>query len=348
LELIRLPPGFRISVFARVENPRSLALGPRGTVVVGTRSRGAVWAVLDEDADGVAELVLPVAEGLRMPNGVAFGGDDLYVAEVSRLLRFDDLERHLHDPPLPTVIRDDLPTDSNHGWKYLRVGPDERLYVPIGAPCNVCLEDDPRYATIVSLAMDGSDLKIYAKGVRNTVGFDWHPLTGELWFSDNGRDWLGDDSPPDELNHAPRPGMHFGFPYCHGSDISDPEHGRLRPCNELEPPALELGAHVAALGARFYTGRQLPATYQNQLLIAQHGSWNRSSKVGYRVVLVRFEKGLPTQVDVLAEGWLQGEEAWGRPVDILQLKDGSLLISDDHADAIYRITYDSQQQRDAW
>jgi len=334
---IRLPDGFSISLFARVEDARSLALGPEGTVFVGNRRGDSVWAVRDEDGDGRGERVLRIAQGLTMPNGVAVHQDDLYVAEVSRVLRFADIEHHLGDPPEPEVVADAFPSETHHGWKHIAFGPDGMLYVPVGAPCNVCLSDDEVFASITRMRPDGSGLEVFAHGVRNTVGFDWHPETGVLWFTDNGRDWMGDDIPPDELNRAPEAGLHFGFPFCHGGDVPDPEFGARRPCDDTVPPVRELGPHVAALGMLFVTSDRFPAAYRGRILIAEHGSWNRSEKIGYRVMMVDSTAEPRPTYEVFADGWLQGESAWGRPVDLLELPDGSLLVSDDHAGAIYRI-----------
>jgi glucose/arabinose dehydrogenase len=275
-----------------------------------------------------------------MPNGVAFREGSLYVAEVNRVLRFDSIENHLASPLEPVVVRGDFPTDRHHGWKFIRFGPDGKLYVPIGAPCNLCESADPRYASIMRMNPDGSDLEVFASGIRNTVGFDWQPDAGDLWFTDNGRDWLGDDAPPDELNLAPVKGMHFGYPYCHGDGISDPEFGEGHDCEtEFTRPARELGPHVAALGMRFYNGSMFPEKYRDQIFIAEHGSWNRSTPVGYRVTVVRLEGNRVTDYEDFASGWLQGGEPWGRPVDVLVMPDGSLLVSDDFNDAIYRVSY---------
>lgn len=342
LEKIKLPPGFHIELFARVDNARAMALGAENTLFVGSMRAGKVHAV-KFDANYRATQTTLVAEGLNMPVGVAFGNGALYVSAVSRILRFDDIEKRLANPPQPAAVRGTFPTETHHGWKFIAFGPDGRLYVPVGAPCNICEPDAERYAGIMRIdvgkSADGSGLEVYARGVRNSVGFDWHPETKELWFTDNGRDWLGDDAPPDELNHAPRAGMHFGYPYCHGGTLPDPEYGRKRPCAEFTPPAQNLGPHVASLGMRFYTGSMFPPEYRNQILIAEHGSWNRSKKLGYRISLVRLRGNKATGYETFAEGWLDGERAWGRPVDVLVLPDGSLLVSDDHAGAIYRITY---------
>jgi glucose/arabinose dehydrogenase len=274
-----------------------------------------------------------------MPNGVAFHNGALYVAEVNRVLRFDNIEARLKNPPQPVVVNDSFPTKKHHGWKFIRFGPDGKLYVPVGAPCNVCESDDQRFATIMRMNPDGTGLEIFARGVRNTVGFDWHPVTRELWFTDNGRDWMGDDQPPDELNRAPIGGLHFGFPYRHGKDVTDPEHGRKMKKGEFVPPELELGPHVASLGMRFYTGAMFPPEYRNRIFIAEHGSWNRSDPLGYRVTTVRLEGNRAVDYQVFAEGWLQEGRAWGRPVDVQVMPDGALLVSDDKAGVIYRISY---------
>lgn len=340
LDLITLPPGFVIENYATdVPGARSLALGSDGTVFVGSMRPGKVYALTDRNGDDRADEVITIASGLNVPNGVAFRSGALYVAEISRVLRFDDIVARLHDPPEPVVVNDGLPTERHHGWKFIAFGPDEKLYIPVGAPCNVCEEEDERFATIMRMNADGRDLEVFARGVRNSVGFDWHPATGELWFTDNGRDRLGDDVPPDELNRAPHAGLHFGFPYCHGGDIPDPQYGRQRSCSEFTPPARRLGPHVAAIGMRFYTSSMFPEVYQNGIFIAEHGSWDRSVPIGYRVSFVRLEDSRATGYEPFAEGWLQGREAWGRPSDVLVMPDGALLVSDDRVGAVYRISY---------
>jgi glucose/arabinose dehydrogenase len=210
----------------------------------------------------------------------------------------------------------------------------------VGAPCNVCRKEEPIYAAITRMYPDGRGFEIFAHGVRNSVGFDWHPETGELWFTDNGRDWLGDDQPPDELNRAPVKGLHFGFPFCHGGVIADPEYGSNQACRQFTPPVVRLEAHVAPLGMRFYTGRMFPKRYLNQIFIAEHGSWNRSRKSGYRITLVHLRNHSGPRCEPFARGWLIGESAWGRPVDLAVMADGSMLVSDDQNGVIYRITYD--------
>jgi glucose/arabinose dehydrogenase len=336
LERIKLPPGFEIGVFTdRVPDARSLALGKNNVLFVGTRT-DRVYAVRYRDAK--AMQVITIVSGLNAPNGVALRDGALYVAEVNRILRFDDIEAQLDARPKPVVVTDRYPRESHHGWKFIRFGPDGRLYVPVGAPCNIC-EPDPRHGLISRIRPDGSDYEVFARGVRNSVGFDWDPRTQSLWFTDNGRDNLGDDRPSDELNHAPKAGMHFGYPYCHQGDTADPDFGRRRECSEFSPPAVKLGPHVAALGMRFYTGNQFPSEYRNNIFIAEHGSWDRSKKIGYRVARVVVEGGRVLKHAVFAEGWLQGESVWGRPVDLEVMPDGSLLVSDDRAGAIYRIAY---------
>ena len=342
LERIKLPPGFAIELWARVENARQMALGNHdakgGTLFVGSMRAGIVHAV-SFGADFKSSGVRVVASGLQLPVGVAYRQGSLYVSAVNRILRYDDIERRLELPPAAVVVTDRLPVETHHGWKFIGFGPDGKLYVPVGAPCNICEPEPQRYANLLRMNADGSGSEVFAHGVRNSVGFDWQPQTRELWFTDNGRDMLGDDAPPDELNHAPRAGIHFGYPYCHGGDLSDPEFGTKRACDGFTPPAQKLGAHVAALGMRFYTGSMFPPEYRNQIFIAEHGSWNRSKKVGYRVTLVRLQGGRAVAYEPFASGWLQGESAWGRPADLLVLPDGSLLVADDFAGAIYRITY---------
>jgi glucose/arabinose dehydrogenase len=340
LDLIEMPPGFKISLYARVPGARSMALSSGGILFVGTRDEGKVYAILDRDRNQTADEVITLAEGLHVPNGVAVRNGALYVAEVSRVLRFDNIEADPATPGEPVVVNDSFPTEEHHGWKYVAFGPDDRLYVPVGAPCNVCERRDQRFASIMRMAPDGRELEIYVRGVRNTVGFDWHPETNVLWFTDNGRDWMGDDKPPDELNRASQKGAHFGFPYCHAGHVPDPEYGEKKPCHEFHPPAIELGPHVAALGMKFYTGRMFPEQYRHQIFIAEHGSWNRTVPIGYRISLVRLAENRAVAYEVFAKGWLQSGRAWGRPVDILVMPDGALLVSDDRAGAIYRIYYE--------
>lgn len=339
VDWISLPEGFRITVYAEdVPNARSMALSPNGTLFVGTRKGSKVYALRDHNNDYVADQVLTLAKGLNMPNGVAFRDGDLYVAEVNRILKWPDIEDRFENPGAPEVVYDRLPKDTSHGWKFIRFGPDGKLYVPVGAPCNICEVKAP-FASILRMNPDGSDLEMYASGIRNTVGFDWHPDTQELWFTDNGRDWLGDNLPPDELNHAPTPGLFFGFPFYHGKGLEDPKFGKQAKGMNFTPPVQELGSHVASLGMRFYTGEMFPEEYRHQIFIAEHGSWNRRTPIGYRITLVRLNGNVAVSYEVFAEGWLRNGRPWGRPVDLQQLPDGSLLVSDDEAGAIYRIVY---------
>lgn len=346
LDAITMPPGFTIELYAdNVPGARSMALGKEEVVFVGTRKDGKVYAVLDHNRDHKADAVIVLARDLNMPNGVAYRDGALYVAEISRVLCFDEIESHLKNPRQPRVVNNTFPTDTHHGWKYIAFAPDGMLYVPVGAPCNVCRSENPRYASIMRMHPDGSGLEIFARGIRNTVGFDWHPRTKVLWFTNNGRDWMGDNLPPDTLNRAPEKDLHFGFPYCHAGDIPDPEFGGQRRCTDFAAPAINLGPHVAALGMKFYTGTMFPQEYRNQIFIAEHGSWNRSVPIGYRITLVRLQREKAVSYEVFAQGWLQGVKAWGRPVDILQMPDGALLVSDDRAGAIYRISYRNQSHQ---
>ena len=340
IDEISVPEGFKIELFAtEIANARSLAQGPKGVFFVGSRSEGNVYAVVDENGDWKADKTYVLASGLNMPNGVAYRNGDLYIAEVSKVSVMRNIADHLESPPEMETIRDDFPTDKHHGWKYVAFGPDDKLYVPVGAPCNICLKKDERYASIMRMNADGSDLQVYASGIRNSVGFDWHPTTKDLWFTDNGRDWLGDNKPNDELNHAPERGMHFGYPFCHAGEFSDPKFGDKGSCSEFTSPAQKLGAHVASLGISFIEKDVFPLEYRNSVFIAEHGSWNRTVPDGYRITRVELDGDKAVKYEVFAAGWLKGADKRGRPVDILEVEDGSLLVSDDHANCIYRITY---------
>ena len=341
LDKLKLPPGFSIEVLARVPNARQMALGETAAgrvLYVGTMREGKVFA-LELDRDFKAGPLHVIAQGLQLPVGVAYRDGSLYVSAVSRILRLDNIAAQLKTPPQPVVAVADLPTETHHGWKFIAFGPDGLLYVPVGAPCNICEPDPALYATILRMKPDGTQRETFARGVRNSVGFDWQPGSKELWFTENGRDMLGDDVPPDELNHALRAGQHFGYPYCHAGTVKDPEFGDKRACGEFTAPAQALGAHVASLGMRFYTGTQFPAAYAGQVFIAEHGSWNRAKKSGYRITTVKVEAGRAVAYEPFITGWLQDEKAWGRPADVLVLPDGSMLISDDFAGAIYRVRY---------
>ena len=340
LAALKLPKGFQIAVYAdKVEGARELAVTDSGLVFVGSLKAGKVYALVDADKDGVAEKVVTVAEGLNVPNGVALLNGALYVGENSRIIKFDNIETTYASKPAYTVIKNDLPPESWHGAKYIKAGPDGKLYIPIGAPCNVCDKEDAPHSKIWRMNPDGSNWELFARGVRNTVGFTWHPHTKEMWFTDNGRDELGDNMPSCELNIAPKPGLHFGFPYCHGGVLPDPKFGQGKSCDAYVPPVAALGPHVAPLGLAFYTGSQFPEQYRNQLLIAEHGSWNRSSKIGYQVRLLTLYGNKVVSDTAFIDGFLQNEEVSGRPVDIAVMPDGSILVSDDHAHKVYRVTY---------
>ncbi|MEO7065058.1 MAG: PQQ-dependent sugar dehydrogenase [Dokdonella sp.] len=339
LGTLSLPPGFHIATYSgEVPNARELALGTQGTVFAGSREAGKIYALTDTNHDGHADMVRVIASGLQLPSGIAFHAGDLYVGAVSRIYVLRDIEHHLDAPPKPELVTDKLPDKTHHGWKFLAFGPDGRLYVPIGAPCNIC-DPGKDFAKLISMKADGSDWRDVAHGIRNSVGFDWQPRTQQLWFTDNGRDMLGDDLPSDELNRITRAGENFGFPYCHQGDTLDPEFGKGKSCKDYVPPVLNLGAHVASLGMRFYTGEMFPAAYRGAAIIAEHGSWNRSKKSGYRVMTVRLDGDHVLGYEPLIDGFQHDEQAHGRPADVLVMPDGALLVSDDLAGAVYRVTY---------
>ncbi|BAK82831.1 PQQ-dependent sugar dehydrogenase [Komagataeibacter medellinensis] len=343
MDLLRVPQGFSISlVSGHVPNARAMARGARGTIFVGSRAAGTVYALTGVD-DGGPVKVHVLARGLDMPVGVAYHNGDLYVSDTKRIVVLHAIEDHLDTPPRPQVVADGLPyRDGDHSWKFIAFGPDNRLYVPIGAPCNIC-DVGHEYGRLISMAPDGTDRRDVAYGIRNTVGFTWQPGTDTLWFTDNGRDMMGDDVPSDELDRLDTPGQSFGYPYCHQGNIPDPQFGSQHACSAFTPPALLLGAHVAALGLRFYEGSAFPAAYHGNLMIAEHGSWNRSQLSGYQVVSVHFgPDSTPQPPTVLVSGFRQGQTAWGRPADVLPLPDGSMLISDDMAGAVYRLSYGRQ------
>ena len=345
LDKLKVPPGFKVEVWTDgVPEARSLALGDKGTLFVSNRLQSNVYAVLDR---GGKREVKTVLKGLKSPNGIVFDKGTLYVAERHRIVRYDGIEDRLDNPPDPVVIVDGLdPTQQpGHFWKYLALGPDGKLYFNIGSPQNITM---PTYmqAAIVRVDPKSGVLEDYARGVRMTVGFDWHPRTKQLWFAEHGRDWMSDDMPSDKLNVVKQRGEHFGFPYCHQGDTIDPEFGKNRSCSEFTPPVLKLGAHVAPLGIRFYTGNMFPADYRNNMFIAQHGSWNRSTKQGYNVVRVVIDDKGKARSEPFLEGFLTDPKAdppmWGRPVDVLVMKDGSLLVSDDYNGVVYRVSYNKK------
>ncbi|WHZ20281.1 MAG: L-sorbosone dehydrogenase [Rhodanobacteraceae bacterium] len=340
LQRLKVPPGFHVSIYSdAVPNARGLALGAHDTVFVGSFDEGKVYALTGLDKEGRAEHVDVIAKDLEMPVGVAFHDGALYVSAVSRILKYPGIEKHLADPPQPVVVTDKLSTKTHHGWKFIAFGPDGKLYVPVGAPCNIC-NPGPDYAKILRMNPDGSDWQTVATGIRNSVGFDWQPGSHAFWFTNNGRDLMGDDVPDDTLNRVDKLGENFGYPYCHAGNVVDPEFGKGHACSEFAQPALRLGAHVASLGMRFYVGRMFPPAYDGAIFIAEHGSWNRSVKSGYRVVAVHVGKdGKVTGSEPFLTGFLDGQKTLGRPVDVQPLRDGSLLVSDDYNGVIYRITY---------
>ena len=334
---LKLPPGFNIEVYAAgMANARSLAEGDKGTVFVGSRLVGNVYAIANKDGK---RSVKTLFSGLYRPNGVAFRNGTLYVAELSKVSKIDKVEDNLDSSPKLTTIYDNLPKDEAHGWKFIAIGPDNKLYVPVGQPGNNVLHDDA-HGQIRRINLDGSGMEVIAKGVRNTVGFDWNPETKQLYFTDNGRDWMSEDVPEDELNRVAKVGEHFGAPYCLQGNIVDPEFGWGRSCSEFTPPVGLLGPHSASLGMRFYTGDMFPKAYKNAIFIARHGSWNRSKKIGGDVLLVKLNKdGTVKSAEPFLTGFLEDNKYIGRPVDVMVAKDGSLLVSDDWNGAVYRITY---------
>jgi glucose/arabinose dehydrogenase len=339
---VKLPAGFQIETLQdNVPDARSLAMSPSGIIFVGSRGSEGVRAIVHPSyyKGKLKAGVAAFGKELNMPNGVAVRKGHLYVAEVARILKYADIEKQLESGKFKyEVLRGDLPDKEHHGWKYLNFGPDGWLYFGIGAPCNICRSPDKRFASISKVSEDGKQFEVYAHGIRNSVGFDWDSK-GKMYFTDNGRDWMGDENPNDELNSIDKADQHFGFPYCHDGEITDPEFGKEKPCsNEFVKPHTKMGPHVAAIGMKFYKGSQFPKEYRGRIFIAQHGSWNRTNKIGYRVVTV--DPAKPGSMEVFAEGWLQDNgNVDGRPVDVLETPDGSLLISDDHAGKIYRVRY---------
>ena len=334
-----VPAGFALSVVTdEVPSARQMAITDSGLLFVGTMRGGRVFAVVLNDDWAKTPEIVTVATGLTMPTGLALQNGDLYVAALNRVLRFPNIASTFRHKPTPEVVTDALPDKRHHGWKYLLAGKDGHLFVPVGAPCNICLSDDARFASILRLDPATGETKLYAKGVRNSVGMALHPVTGELWFTDNGRDWLGDDSPPEEVNRVTKPGAHYGYPHIHGTAIADPLFGEGHVAASYVAPEFEIQAHAAALGMAFYTAEQFPPEYRHALFIAEHGSWNRSSKVGYRVSVLRFPKEGPTYAPFV-DVWLDGERATGRPNDVIVAPDGSLLVSDDQGGRIYRVSY---------
>lgn len=345
LDKLVMPDGFSVEVYARVPNARQMSLGNDGTVYVGTRNRagGRVFAIPDANQDGKADDVVVVTGGLKTPTGLTYHNGDLYIGAISRIYKITDIDDNFNNSPDPEIVTDDLPTDTHHGWKFLEFGPDGLLYIPIGAPCNIC-DPEPIYASIHTMDVNNpaAGFNLYASGVRNTVGFDWDPETGDLWFTDNGRDAMGDEMPADELNRATGPGMHFGYPYIHQGDTPDPQFGNGKNPANYVAPAQNLAPHAGAIGMAFYKGDMFPEKFKNSVIIAEHGSWNRTDEAGHTghmLTLVTVENGMATSYEPFISGFLQNNEAWGRPSDVLELEDGSLLVADDKAGRVYRVTY---------
>lgn len=338
---LKLPKGFKIEVYASgIANARSLRLGDKGTVFVSNRVLDKVYAIVDRDGKREVKVI---ASGKDRPNGLAFHRGTLYIAEGTKISKLEQIEDHLDNPPQPVVIYDDLPNHQSHGWKFIGIGPDKKLYINVGAPCNICIPPEEN-AQLRRINLDGSGAEVAARGVRNSVGFDWHPVTKELYFTDNGRDWLSEDLPEDELNRVTKLGQHFGFPYCHQGTFTDREVGWGRSCDEFVKPVALLGPHSAALGMRFYTGRMFPAEYRHAIFIARHGSWNKTKKIGGDVVVAKLNKnGSVKSIEPFLTGFLQNNAYIGRPVDVQVMKDGSLLVSDDYAGAVYRVTYSGER-----
>ncbi len=339
LPKLKAPPGFKVEVFqSGILDARGLRRGDKGTVFVSSLFvAGKIYAVTGEKGKRVTKVI---AEKLELPNGIEFNKGSLYVATPKQITRYDNIEDNLDKPPAPVVVYDKLPGDIPHGWKFIKFGPDGKLYVPVGAPCNICESDQEKYMQIFRINADGTGKEIVARGVRNTVGFDFHPRTKELWFTDNQRDWLAEDMPIDELNRVANPGKdHFGFPFCHSGLMTDPEFGWGKSCDDYVKPAALLGPHAAPLGMRFYTGTMFPQKYRNAIFIARHGPWNRTKKYADVSVAYVDAQNKVTRVEPFLEGFVKDNQYLGRPVDLLVMADGSLLVSDDHAGAIYRVSY---------
>ena len=339
LPKLTAPAGFKVETWASgILDARALRRGDKGTIFVSSLFlAGKIYAVTGPTGKGEVKTI---ASGLELPSGLEYHNGALYVATPKQVMRYDKIEDNLDKPPAPTVMFDKLPGDAHHGWKYLRFGPDGKLYVPVGAPCNICEVDADKHALILRVNADGSSPEVVARGVRNSVGFDFHPRTKELWFTDNQRDWLSEDFPLDELNRVANPGKdNFGYPYCHSGTMVDPEFGWGKTCDGYVKPAALLGAHSAPLGMRFYTGTAFPQKYRNAIFIARHGPWNRTQKFADVSVAYVDANNRVTSVEPFVTGWVKDNTSLGRPVDVLVMPDGSLLISDDHNGAIYRVSY---------
>ena len=344
IEKLNAPWGFKIELYAAgVGNARTLRQGDKGTVFVGSRLLDKVYAIVDK---GEKREVKPIYSGLYRPNGLAFKDGALYIAELSRISKVEKIEDNLDNPPKPVVIYDDLPKDEAHGWKFLTIGPDDKLYFQVGAPCNICMPS-PAHAQIRRINLDGSGAEVVARGIRQIVGMDFSPITKQLYFTENSRDWLSEDIPEDKLNRLTQPGKdNFGYPYCHQGNIADQEFGWGHSCDEFTKPIALLGPHTAALGMRFYTGNMFPSEYRNAIFIARHGSWNRTKKIGGDIVVAKLsEDGTVKSIEPFITGFIENNNYVGRPADVEFVKDGSMLISDDFNGAVYQVTYSSTVAR---
>lgn len=343
IDKLSLDKNFEITIYASgIDSPRQLAEGDDKRIYVGSRKSGKIYAIRDTDNNGVIDERRLVAENLTFATGVSFYDGDLYFSEINKIWKIENISRHLKEDqsnlPKKILVTDNLPSDEWHGWKWIKHDDDGNLYVNVGAPCNVCIKEDKRYASIIRFNNQSWDY--IARGVRNSVGFDFHPISKKLFFTDNGRDWLGDDSPSCELNRVDNEGSFYGFPYKHATDVMDPEYGNLNPGFKFVDPIAPLGPHVAPTGIAFYSGNMFPKEYSNNLFITLHGSWNRSKKSGYKVVRVKFnDTGDVISIDDFISGWLQGEKVIGRPAAVLAAKDGSIIISDDYANLLYKVSY---------
>jgi glucose/arabinose dehydrogenase len=339
LQSVKLPKGFKISVYAAgVNSARQMAWGDKGTLFVGSFGAGTVYAITDK---GGTKEVKPILTGLKMPTGLAFRDGALYVVDIDKILKYDNAEANLDKMPVAKAVYDDMPSYAAHGWKYLVFDKAGWLYVPFGPPCNECLPPTS-LAQVRRVNPATGQAELIAIGVRNSVGGDIDPRSGDYWFTENARDWISDDLPSDKLNHVTKIGAHYGYPYCHQGDMPDPKFAMGHKCSEFTPPALNLGAHVAPLGMKFYTGKQFPAEYANNIFIAEHGSWNRHKYQGARIMRVITDpSGKKIKQEVFASGWINGDRSYtGRPADLLLAPDGSMLVADDWAGAIYRISYE--------
>jgi len=344
LDKLKLPQGFKVEIWATgMPGARAMAQGDKGKVYIGTRAIGRVYEVTDSGGKRTSRVVV---DKLVQPAGVAFADGSLYVISINKVLRFDGIEDKPDVQPVDLTDKFKLPPEQHHNWKYVAFGPDKKLYVPFGAPCNIC-EPPAEYAQLRRYNPDGSGMEVLARGIRNTQGFDWDPKTGDLWFTDHGRDWMGDDGPQDELNRIPKAGLNFGFPYCHADGVADQDFKKQDPCKDVTLPVALMGPHAAGMGVRFYTGDMFPAEYKNTMFVARKGSWNRSKKFGYDLVNVRpGADGKSVQVTPFMTGFLdpQTDSFWGRPTYIHQMKDGSLLVSDEQLGAIYRVSYSGDKK----